>query len=320
MDATKPGFESSLRCTLGWHRPQAVVHWNHGYYFTRCRRCRVDLVRTAYSRWEVPRGYRVVWSGKAPAGAIAEQAALHRTGDGLPIEEVLRHLKDDSTEAGAQTDASNEPELGFEAEPEPVEEKEDATEPLPAPTPIVSSVFPDFMDDSSTPFRAQQPPPPSADAKARSAPPGPGMTERLSKAIAPIQGMASGATASMSRAAGSLSWRVPKGVVQPLIVGGLLIAIAALVVVLINMRGLNASANGGPPPPVPSLPAPEPAFVSARLLNCREAPALEAATARRLERGDEIAVLAVDRGWASISTSEGQCWVQTRYLSLEPPL
>lgn len=51
----------SLLCRLGWHAPQKGALWNEGYYFSRCGRCRSDLVRTTYSGWEVPRGFRIVW-------------------------------------------------------------------------------------------------------------------------------------------------------------------------------------------------------------------------------------------------------------------
>jgi hypothetical protein len=56
----------SLRCALGYHTATGVPRWNDGHYFARCARCRVDLVRTTFSRWEVPRGYRVVWQSEPP--------------------------------------------------------------------------------------------------------------------------------------------------------------------------------------------------------------------------------------------------------------
>ena len=58
-----------LLCELGRHRAEPSPAWNNGYYFSRCRRCRRDLVRTTYSGWEVPRGYRVIW--RAEEGAAA---------------------------------------------------------------------------------------------------------------------------------------------------------------------------------------------------------------------------------------------------------
>ena len=55
-----------LLCALGRHKTDLLVRWNDGYYFTRCRRCGLDLVRTAFSGWTVPKGYRVVWQPEAP--------------------------------------------------------------------------------------------------------------------------------------------------------------------------------------------------------------------------------------------------------------
>jgi len=74
---------ASLRCRLGRHAPRKGAHWNEGYYFTRCTRCGADLVRTTFSGWEEPRGYRVVWRRKAelanehpPVAATATEPPL----------------------------------------------------------------------------------------------------------------------------------------------------------------------------------------------------------------------------------------------------
>jgi hypothetical protein len=60
-----------LLCQLGWHRPRPIARWNHGYYFSNCRRCGTDLVRTAFGGWQVPKGFRVVWQAEPPADATA---------------------------------------------------------------------------------------------------------------------------------------------------------------------------------------------------------------------------------------------------------
>jgi len=103
-------LENSLPilCALGRHRAGRRVHWNDGFYFTSCRRCERDLVRTSYGRWHVPRGARVVWSPHRPANTVSASLVPERVaavpsagaapvaapqGEGLPIEEVLRHLK-----------------------------------------------------------------------------------------------------------------------------------------------------------------------------------------------------------------------------------
>ena len=69
MDARPPAPSRAPRppfvCSLGWHAPQKGALWNQGYYFTRCTRCGVDLVRTTFSGWEAPRGQRVVWRNRA---------------------------------------------------------------------------------------------------------------------------------------------------------------------------------------------------------------------------------------------------------------
>ncbi len=51
-----------LFCQLTGHRARPMPTWNRGYYFSRCRRCGADLIRTAFGRWEEARGFRVVWS------------------------------------------------------------------------------------------------------------------------------------------------------------------------------------------------------------------------------------------------------------------
>lgn len=68
-DRYRSGQERSvtLRCALGYHRANGVPRWNDGYYFARCARCGVDLVRTPFSRWHVPAGHRVVWQAEPPA-------------------------------------------------------------------------------------------------------------------------------------------------------------------------------------------------------------------------------------------------------------
>jgi hypothetical protein len=51
-----------IRCILGHRRPVGAV-WNNGYYFARCPRCDVELIRSGGGRrWkDVPKGYRVAW-------------------------------------------------------------------------------------------------------------------------------------------------------------------------------------------------------------------------------------------------------------------
>jgi hypothetical protein len=51
----------SLLCAIGGHEAAAGETYNCGYWFSRCRRCRCDMIR-AGGAWEtVPQGHRVVW-------------------------------------------------------------------------------------------------------------------------------------------------------------------------------------------------------------------------------------------------------------------
>ncbi|TFI59255.1 hypothetical protein E2493_05275 [Sphingomonas parva] len=89
-----------LACRLGFHRPQRPALWNAGYYFSRCARCRRDLIKTPWGRWRVPRGFRVVWKTASEAAlglllrdvreAPGAKAGPLRTS--VPLQTVLRRL------------------------------------------------------------------------------------------------------------------------------------------------------------------------------------------------------------------------------------
>jgi len=51
----------SILCFIGGHRPSRNQVWNRGYSFSKCRRCRRDMVRSDGDWSLVPRGHRVVW-------------------------------------------------------------------------------------------------------------------------------------------------------------------------------------------------------------------------------------------------------------------
>jgi hypothetical protein len=51
----------SLLCAIGGHEAAPREVYNGGYYFSRCRRCGEDMVRTGASWDLVPEGHRVVW-------------------------------------------------------------------------------------------------------------------------------------------------------------------------------------------------------------------------------------------------------------------
>jgi hypothetical protein len=107
-----------LTCELGWHRADPLARWNDGYYFSKCTRCGRDLVRTAYQRWHVPKGCKIVWQASPPESrrsatllpADASPAAPSPAEE-LPIQEVLRHLE--------TRDLSNDGGVGCEDQEQP---------------------------------------------------------------------------------------------------------------------------------------------------------------------------------------------------------
>ncbi len=104
--------ELPLLCALGRHKTDPLVQWNDGYYFAKCRRCGLDLVRTTFGGWTVPRGYRVVWQEDAPRtpSAVRPSAArlvhAHAAPDDIGESESVAAIDDapthsDSVEAEA---------------------------------------------------------------------------------------------------------------------------------------------------------------------------------------------------------------------------
>ena len=69
-----------LLCSLRGHKADAQsAVWNGGICFGKCTRCGADLVRTIKDRWQVPRGYKVVWRAKSerePQPVASETAEL----------------------------------------------------------------------------------------------------------------------------------------------------------------------------------------------------------------------------------------------------
>jgi hypothetical protein len=51
----------SLSCALRGHEAGAGEVYNGGYYFARCRRCGLDMIRSGAAWQKVPSGHRVVW-------------------------------------------------------------------------------------------------------------------------------------------------------------------------------------------------------------------------------------------------------------------
>lgn len=76
-------MKMSMLCFIQGHAPSEEQVWNRGYSFSKCRRCRCDMIRSD-GDWEtVPRGHRVVWrSGPGeharPAGYVRNLPVLYR--------------------------------------------------------------------------------------------------------------------------------------------------------------------------------------------------------------------------------------------------
>lgn len=287
----------SLRCGLGWHAPDPVARWNDGYYFTRCRRCGGDLVRTAYGRWRTPRGCRVVWRSSRPEGTstaelVRSPPPAPRAGDRasaeLPIQAVLRHLQagEGDVTQGAQAARTRPP-----------------------------SYVPDFMEDAATDtsWRTNRPPswPPAA-------PEGRPARAPDAQAAAPRRPLLPDMRAALARMFESdrSEWFARLYI-------GLLAALVLLlfwVVLVQDRRAMPSGSEIGTNTPAEVLPAGQPAFVTASVLNCRSAPAAESPQLERLVRGDRVDMLARDGEWASVSHEGRQCWTLIRYLAFDQPI
>ena len=51
----------SILCAIGGHEAATGEVYNSGYWFSHCRRCRRDMIRTGAAWNIVPPGHRVVW-------------------------------------------------------------------------------------------------------------------------------------------------------------------------------------------------------------------------------------------------------------------
>ena len=73
----------SLLCALGGHEAAEAETYNSGYYFSRCRRCRCDMIRSGAVWRDVPCGHKVVWKGGCHSHSLEPDYApvlptLHR--------------------------------------------------------------------------------------------------------------------------------------------------------------------------------------------------------------------------------------------------
>jgi|GEM_PF-1243963 len=65
----------SILCTFGGHEAGPDEVYNSGYWFSRCRRCRRDMIRTGGSWDVIPRGHRVVWRSGRGSHSLATDYA-----------------------------------------------------------------------------------------------------------------------------------------------------------------------------------------------------------------------------------------------------
>lgn len=336
--ASKP----PLRCRWGRHSPDPVARWNAGYYFSRCRRCGADLVRTDYGRWEPPRGFRVVWRSSRPEHALGTDLveavkieaespapvpgpALESAEAELPIQAVLRRLEEEARDEAADT----EDETGAEAESDPAGER-----PGLPPEPSRPSRVPDFMDDPEmdSDWGGPLPPPrktprPQPAAPVVETPPDPprfnpafaGLVARARPAPepAPDEEQAAAEEADEEEAPPATGNR------RRAAMAGAGLVLMVFVAGLMGWGQGTFAGKGDPgsaPPQKVSLGAGQPVFVTAGGLACRAEPGPGAAELRQLLRGDAVRLIARDGDWASIAHHGEQCWTPVRYLSVERPI
>ena len=75
-----------LLCALGGHEADEQATYNSGYYFSACRRCGTDMVRSGGSWQDVPGGHKVVWKEGRHAHSVEPDYApvlpvVHRSAE-----------------------------------------------------------------------------------------------------------------------------------------------------------------------------------------------------------------------------------------------
>ncbi len=67
----------SIVCSVAGHVPSGETISNDGYTFSRCTRCRSDLVEMEGKGWtRAPRGYRIVWKSRSASSVGTPIAAI----------------------------------------------------------------------------------------------------------------------------------------------------------------------------------------------------------------------------------------------------
>lgn len=326
-------------CELGWHTPGATPRWNNGYYFTPCARCGRDLIRTAFGKWHVPRGYRVVWQAERPSDTpSAALAPLPKQPDPSVAEEndleqrivrqVIQQLRDANLVAGETP--LDPPAL----ETLPPEEAvtaltiEEHPAAVVSPPPVRRSSIPDFMDDQGSPSF----PSPGQGVTMDFAHDGGLATTYLEdrdtsdeagggSALRMLRGWRDNAqrmhSARRTHPRSSAARHMPPAMLVILTI--VILSTAAWVVLGRNLSAFDdrrSQATEAAMTPAQSLPV----FVTASTLNCRSAPAREAGAVTILTRGTQVSAVARDREWVSLSYRGGQCWALGRYISVERPI
>lgn len=337
-----------LLCELGWHDAIPAARWNEGFYFTKCRRCRQDLVRTAYEGWHVPNGFRVVWQGRPPgerlsARLVAEPElplasppppppppgaaddstttpARASAGDSLPIQAVLDQLG---------------PPIAAESNPAPAaEEAEVAAGGVPAAPPAPEPVVRPPLEDSGFWDEVMGVPPGSRAARPTRDAGAPDALDSQAAQEKPIESTMRarlvGLVKRKSRGetttdAGNAAAEVPAGQRFDRWAVATMVALVAVLAIAAALLGEWTSRPSQEPVQAQEAaaeapPRALPGYVTASLLNCRTSPTEDAETVRRLARGEPLSVLESTMGWASVNHRGRQCWALARYIAVEQPL
>lgn len=356
----------SLLCSFGRHRPGALPRWNDGFYFTRCERCGRDLVRTAFTSWHVPEGYRVVWSATPPAErpdvALIPQPALPEVTSPphVPVEPLAAPPEPAPIDEGGPEDpappaADREPAEAAAAAPPP-----EPQIPERAPLPI-EQVFKqlrgtpeagpagqhegaaqeprrpywDFMEEDGS--AARSPVAGEAQTSSTGVPRAADAAERdgLSETVAAVFALARGALGAARGGATRFAQTLRRAGAMPMPLLGFGLALIVTGILAATLAMTTGFHFSSPPAAIPAQPA-EPdgggtaaalgtgravnrAYVAARVLSCRDAPARNAQRVRNLGRGTPVDLLGDDGDWLSIAYRGRQCWVQARFLSPLPP-
>ena len=323
-----------LLCRFGRHRPAHEARWNDGFYFSRCRGCGRDIVRTAFEGWHVPRGFRVVWQERPPAdsriaalvhaeepAAIGDEQPADDNQMELPISQVLRSLDEP------------EPEPEPEPAPAPPADEPPPAPPSPPPPPAAKGRVWDFMEEEGVagPTAPTQPAPAGRDEQ-------PEMLELTVTASARTHSGAEWTSIATSPGAPPPPERRSRlgGLSALLLLGvGLLLVGATVLAALVERPAAPAPAPAPSPVtvlapavvptstpamqarPAPAVPA---SYVAASLLNCRSAPDYGAPIVRTMSRGEAVRAIGRDGDWASLAVDGRQCWALARYVTDVRPL